>query len=280
MTQAALQPEFASTDLLGFSLEVQRRHEAHSSSAARKGRGQFFTPPSVAAFMAHLFSAFPARLRVLDPGAGTGMLSAAVCQEVLRLRAPRHVEFVLYETDRDAAALLAENMAHCRAALAGAGHRMGYTIHERDFILSAPSAVRERTLFDATVPGEQFDTVIMNPPYYKIAGDSEYARAMGRIVHGQPNIYALFLALAAELLRPGGELVAITPRSFTNGPYFRDFRRWFLRHVRLQHIHLFESRRETFREADVLQESVITLARIPCTRRARCTPYRQMLHVG
>jgi adenine-specific DNA-methyltransferase len=261
MTRVALQPRVPTADLLGFALELQRRHEAQSSTSVRKARGQFFTPPSVAAFMARLFSTFPRELRVLDPGAGTGTLSAAICQEILRLRSPRHVEFVLYETDPDVIALLAENMAHCRSVLARAGHRVQYAIQQRDFVLSAPSAVRERTLFDAPGAGEQFDAVIMNPPYYKIAGDSEHARAMGRVVHGQPNIYALFLALAAELLRPEGELVAITPRSFTNGPYFRDFRRWFLQHVRLQHIHLFESRRETFREADVLQESIITLVR-------------------
>jgi adenine-specific DNA-methyltransferase len=51
-------------------------------------------------------------------------------------------------------------------------------------------------------------------------------------------------------------MIAITPRSFCNGLYFREFRRWFLERMALDHIHLFESRTETFRE--VLQESVIT----------------------
>jgi len=32
------------------------------------------------------------------------------------------------------------------------------------------------------------------------------------------NLYTAFLAIAIKLLEPGGELVAITPRSFCNGP--------------------------------------------------------------
>jgi adenine-specific DNA-methyltransferase len=73
---------------------------------------------------------------------------------------------------------------------------------------------------------------------------------------GQPNIYAFFLAAAAQMLRPDGELVAVTPRSFCNGLYFRGFRHWFFEKMALDRIHLFESRTEAFR--DVLQESLIT----------------------
>ena len=105
-----------------------------------------------------------------------------------------------------------------------------------------------------------FDAAIVNPPYFKIGGESRYARLLPTLIHGQPNIYALFVAMAAQLLRPGGELVAITPRSFCNGLYFREFRRQFFEHMSLARIHLFESRTETFKEARILQESVITLS--------------------
>jgi len=81
---------------------------------------------------------------------------------------------------------------------------------------------------------------------------------MGQIVHGQPNVYAFFMALAVKMLKEGGELVAITPRSFCNGLYFRAFRRWLFERAALEHIHLFESRSDTFKESSVLQESMIT----------------------
>ena len=98
----------------------------------------------------------------------------------------------------------------------------------------------------------------MNPPYFKVRKDSEHAKLMRCIVHGQPNIYAFFMALGARLLKEHGELVAITPRSFCNGLYFRGFRRWYFDRVALDHVHIFESRTETFKHSNVLQENIIT----------------------
>ena len=97
----------------------------------------------------------------------------------------------------------------------------------------------------------------MNPPYFKTGADSAHALAMGDVFQGQTNIYMMFMARAAELLRPNGEMVAITPRSYCNGLYFKHFRRWFFSRMSLRHVHLFECRRSTFE--DVLQESLITL---------------------
>ncbi|MCH8149682.1 MAG: Eco57I restriction-modification methylase domain-containing protein [Planctomycetes bacterium] len=250
--------EKSTAELLDLSSEFQGQYEARTSLDERKKRGQFFTPPPVARFMAGLLSKFPQRIKVLDPGAGIGILSAAVCERTLRLRSPRHVELVLYETDQAVIRLLDENMTRCRSVLKSAGHTLTYEIHAKDFILSNRHAFQQPTLFDVRPQLTEFDAVIMNPPYFKIRKNSAYARIMERTVHGQPNIYALFMALAAEMLRPGGELVAITPRSFCSGVYFRGFRRWFLGRMSLRHIHLFESRKDMFRSAKVLQESVIT----------------------
>jgi len=68
--------------------------------------------------------------------------------------------------------------------------------------------------------------------------------------------YALFMAAAAEQLKDGGELVAITPRSFSNGLYFRHFRMWFFKRMQLTRAHLFHferrlsKRRKSFRRAN------------------------------
>lgn len=86
------------------------------------------------------------------------------------------------------------------------------------------------------------------------------AKAMEHVVHGQPNIYAFFMAVAADLLLPGGELVAITPRSYFNGSYFTQFRKWFFERMTVRQIHVFESRTEAFNDDAVLQENVILLA--------------------
>lgn len=209
--------------------------------------------------MAGLFSAIPKNFRLLDPGAGVGALSAGVCETVLDLRSSRSLDIHAFENDPAVIPLLEENMRNCRRALERAGHRLTYTVYVDDFLTAATRRPGQAWLFGNGEDLGEFDGVIMNPPYFKIGGDSASARAMSEVVHGQPNIYALFLAKAAELLRPGGELVAITPRSFCNGLYFRDFRHWFFARMVLERIHLFESRTDAFKGANVLQESVITL---------------------
>jgi len=87
--------------------------------------------------------------------------------------------------------------------------------------------------------------------------DSPQAHAMPHVVHGQPNIYALFMAVTADLLQPTGEMVAITPRSYFNGPYFKRFRKWFFDRMTVRQIHVFESRSDAFKNDSVLQENVI-----------------------
>jgi adenine-specific DNA-methyltransferase len=71
------------------------------------------------------------------------------------------------------------------------------------------------------------------------------------------NIYAAFLWLSVKLLEPGGEIVAIVPRSFCNGPYFLKFREYILQHCSLEKIHVFNARDKAFSGDGVLQENVI-----------------------
>ncbi len=77
------------------------------------------------------------------------------------------------------------------------------------------------------------------------------------MVHGQPNIYALFMAVSASLLSGHGELVFITPRSFASGQYFQLFREHFFEIIKPEFIHIFDSQRHAFERDDVLQENII-----------------------
>jgi len=63
--------------------------------------------------------------------------------------------------------------------------------------------------------------------------------------------------LAALRLRAGGEMVAIMPRSFCNGPYFKPFREQFFSMMGLRHVHVFEKRNSAFKGDEVLQENII-----------------------
>jgi len=55
----------------------------------------------------------------------------------------------------------------------------------------------------------------------------------------------------------GGYLVAIIPRSFCNGTYYRKFRELLLTKTAIRAIHLFDSRSKAFKDDAVLQENII-----------------------
>ncbi|MGV0358901.1 hypothetical protein [Corynebacterium mastitidis] len=74
------------------------------------------------------------------------------------------------------------------------------------------------------------------------------------------------MALGLRLLRPGGQQVSITPRSWMNGTYYSAFRGEFTSTAGIDSIHIFESRSKVFGDTGVLQESIIvsvTKARFP-----------------
>jgi len=246
--------------LTAFAARQQQAFECATTPARRKRAGHFGTPAAIAEFMARLPSRMPlGTVRILDPGAGVGTLSAAVCQRVQSLPGRRNLEIDVWENDEHLAPFLRRTLEQCRATLEAHGHQVAYTIHRRDFILDNASGAK--SLFDGVGGKSGYDVAIMNPPYFKLRKDSDHARAMPGVVHGQPNMYALFMAVGCELLRDGGDLVAITPRSYFNGPYFRRFRRWFFDRMTARQIHVFESRTEAFQEASVLQENVVLWAR-------------------
>ena len=124
---------------------------------------------------------------------------------------------------------------------------------EADFV---EHMVRSSTdLFGPSV--DRFDCAILNPPYRKIRTKSDYRTLLSRQGIEVSNLYAGFVALAVRALSPGGQLVAITPRSFCNGPYFNAFRTDFLQRMKINRLHVFDSRTEAFGGDGVLQENII-----------------------
>ncbi len=256
LTKPSKRPRQHAASLVAGVVQRTARHVAATAEGDRRAIAQVFTPAPIARFMAARVASIGAEFHFIDAGAGVGVLAAALCERIAALPKPRRVTAELYETDPAVLPVLRETINDCRELLAQNGHDLTVNVHDEDFVLRRPTA----SLYAPSPCTAYADVVLMNPPYAKLAKDSPQARAFAEIVHGQPNVYALFMAAAVELLRPGGELIAITPRSFCNGLYFREFRRWLLARMSLRHVHLFESRRATFKDSEVLQESVITVA--------------------
>jgi adenine-specific DNA-methyltransferase len=206
--------------------------------------------------MAGMFEGDETDLRILDPGAGVGSLSAALVAAICRMRRrPRSVLLTAYEIDPLLGRHLKSVLDLCRNACKEAGIRFEARMHEEDF-LEAGVEILAGGLF-APKTNEQFDYAILNPPYRKIGTESRERKLLRRIGLETSNLYTGFLGVTARLLAPRGEMIAITPRSFCNGPYFEPFRRFFLRDMRFRHVHVFDARDQAFSDDDVLQENII-----------------------
>lgn len=234
---------------------VRKSFNSNTSRTDRSRIGQFLTPAAIAHFMTSMFETGVQEVRILDPGAGAGVLFATCVETMVsRKTRPLSIEVVAYETDRGILPYLEETMKRCESLCKSGGVAFQGMIKFEDFVLSAITETEE-SLF--AVPGRRFTHAILNPPYKKINAQTAMRRMLYSAGIEVANLYAVFVWLSMRLLEPGGQMVAITPRSFCNGPYFKKFRVSFLSMMSLKRIHLFVSRKKAFGDDDVLQENVI-----------------------
>ncbi|MHB2008150.1 MAG: Eco57I restriction-modification methylase domain-containing protein, partial [Acidobacteriaceae bacterium] len=224
-----------------------RRHVPLTATRTHKSAmGQFMTASSIARFMASLFTEGPYKeCRLLDPGAGVGALSCAFLDRCATGELNfDSIHLCAYELDEKLRPSLAEALQQYQ------GHiTIDVNILSGDFIEHAT------TLFQPTRGG--FTHLILNPPYKKIKSDSLHRSMLRQAGIETVNLYSAFLALAISLAAPRGQIIAIVPRSFCNGPYYRPFRNFMLERSVIRRMHLFDSRSKAFKDDDVLQENLI-----------------------
>lgn len=211
-------------------LKVSVRTEAKKKSLL----GQFLTPENTASFMAGLFPASSGTCRLLDAGAGIGSLSSAFLERCTtgNLNFDK-IQLKAFEIDDT----IHNELRHSLSPYLQKG-RFSFEIFGNDFIEEAVNAIQFKKY--------NFTHAILNPPYKKIGSCSKYRLLLRQVGIETVNLYSAFVALAVALAAPGGQIVAIIPRSFCNGPYYRPFRDFILERAAIRHIHLFESRSQAF----------------------------------
>jgi adenine-specific DNA-methyltransferase len=231
-------------------VEQARLRLSKDTDAKKKSQfGQFLTPSGTAAFMAGLFPPAEGTCRLLDAGAGIGSLATAFLERWSSGGFGfQRVELDAFEIDHSLHNQLAKTLSRY------AGTTFSVTLHGDDFIHAAVDALAGG-LFAKSLP--QYSHVILNPPYKKISSDSAHRLALRRVGIETVNLYSAFVALAVAQAAEGGQIVAIIPRSFCNGPYYRPFRDFLLERAAIRHMHLFESRSKAFKDDEVLQENII-----------------------
>ena len=220
-----------------------RREVAPRIAQKRKSEfGQFMTPSSVARFMAGMFPPSTVQTcHLLDAGAGVGALSCAFLDRwVAGGFGFKSVEATAYEVDDTLRGHLVQ-------------HLSGYSRVK-------PHVIAGDYIELATAEGLEskgYTHAILNPPYKKINSQSSHRLALRSVGIETVNLYTAFVALAVAEAAPGGQIVAIIPRSFCNGPYYRPFRDFILECAAIRHMPLFDSRSKAFKDDEVLQENII-----------------------
>lgn len=257
--------------------------------------GQFLSPRPVAELLASFVEFGGGDVRMLEAGAGSGALIAAVVQRACDAAHRPHNFYVdALELDEALIPALRRTLDACALRCDAVGMNFKADVHCGDFIEWAVERVRGDWFANGSAA---YTLALLNPPYRKIRSDSRERLLLRSAGIETSNLYTGFLSLAARLLEPGGQLVAITPRSFCNGPYFRLFRTDLLERLTLGRIHVFDSRSAAFRGDAVLQENVIISAvresarhgsvmissssgKDGATIRERAVPYAEVIRPG
>ena len=101
----------------------------------RGGMGQFLSPPRVAGLLAGMFESAVGDVRLLDPGAGVGTLTAAFVEDVLgREEKPRSLHLTAWEAEREFVGRLTQVLEECVEAGRAAGVPASYVLKHGDVL--------------------------------------------------------------------------------------------------------------------------------------------------
>lgn len=188
---------------------AEAAYASQADPAHRKALGQFFTPPRLAALMAD-WVAGAAPATILDPAMGAGVLVRAA-----RARCPE-ARVVAYE---------------CDGAILKAADAAGAQVIEGNFLHAG---------------WEEYDGVVMNPPYIRHRDLRDHARwraaigaRAGFVLPKSANLYVDFVVKAACQLRARGRGAFLIPGEWMNANFARGFKQFLLGPGGLREVVLF-----------------------------------------
>jgi SAM-dependent methyltransferase len=153
--------------------------------------------------------------RILDPAVGTGALLKPI------MDAGRTFDLVGVDVDGEA-------LRAFRSSTAGERGVRATLINGNFLTVFSDAPLSSSALFDCAV---------MNPPFdarHSVTIAIEQDRRVATI---KVPVEAAFVARAAQLIRPGGRLLAIVPNSFVAGSASAPVREWLERHGTIDWVH-------------------------------------------
>jgi adenine-specific DNA-methyltransferase len=222
--------------------------------------GRLFTKKNTARLMADMIKLDQTKnaYTILDPGAGTGILSAAIVEHICK-NAPdcKQIFLTCYEDNPDFLPMLEDNLERIRKKCRhDYGVRLFSTVYNENYLTDVK---RHYTVtFYGTVE-DKFDIIICNPPTHLIDKGSEEADAVGGVTMLKISATFLFAKVAAKHLEAQGQLAILLPTTVATASSLTSLRRELAEALSVRRIHLFVGRQKNTKRAIPLKKNVVML---------------------
>lgn len=242
-------PEHENIDSITNALKLISESASQAIPNAKKAElSQYFTPLSIAKQMASMINKQDLN-DIGDHGAGTGILSATLIAMKHHQTVKQH-RVIAYEIDTSLHQNIKDTLGLVHSYIRKNTEGSVTESIQQDFMSIAQQVL-------AGDKNETLDAIVLNPPYQKLNQKTELALMFRKHGVPVPNLYVAFMVLSILMLRSGGELVAIIPRSFCNGDYYSLFRKWLLAQGSIDWVVRYKRRSNCFKGDNVLQENLI-----------------------
>lgn len=228
-------------ELYALFKESEDKYLSTKSREYLKDNSQFFTPTSIASKMFETIDLNYINslksIKILEPSAGCGTLILALVLYLVKNTQVKIINIDAYEISNDLSTILKKNLLHLKKYIKDSTSiTLNTRVYNDNFILKNSSK------WKSTKINNGYNLIISNPPFKKINQTCEEAVCLKEIVFGQPNIYALFIALSLKLLMPNGIYIVISPRSYLVGMYNEKLRKYAFDNFTLKNLHSFDNR--------------------------------------
>lgn len=248
LLQPTLLPEQSWSSILSNIDDLSQYHATQTSSQEKRLLGQVFTPLPMARQLISLITDFSvSKEAYADPGTGTGILTAALLSRHAYESTTPPTSITAFESDVRLHQDWKQNFSDIC-------YKLG--VPSKECILSSDFYQEAKALLSTgrSSSGKKVSKLITNPPYKKLAANAPISLLLKEYGIYAPNHYAAFIALSVCWLEDNGDLLAIIPRSFFNGSYFKRFRQWLSASMSIEHIVAYKSRSNFGK--NVLQENI------------------------
>lgn len=220
--------------------------------------GRLFAKKDVARLMASMLTLDSERTAytILDPGAGTGILSAAVIERICK-ECPkcRQIFVTCYENDELYLPMLKDNLERIRKKCRhDFDVRLFVTVYEENYLTESKNHYTV-TFFGQTE--DKFDLVICNPPAELYEKTSEEAEAVGGVTQLKIGAQYLFAKMLSRHVEEGGCAVVMLPSTVASATSLVNFRLDIAERLSILKIHLFVGKQKNKSRAIPIKKNLI-----------------------